>query len=78
MQSLQSPSHIWLWCRIEELERYTESFDASMVSALLAVCEPAYTRSLRSIVVPTIKMEINDGIIDHTEHVLLSSIQTSD
>lgn len=78
MQSLQSPSHIWLWCRIEELERYTESFDASMVSALLAVCEPAYTRSLRSVVVPTIKMEINDGIIDHTEHVLLSSIQTSD
>lgn len=78
MCHLQGPSHIWLWRRLEELEVYAQSFDVKMVSTILVVCEPAYTRSLRSVVVPTIKMEMNDGIIDHTERVLLSSIQTVD
>lgn len=78
MGALQGPSHVWLWRRIEELEAYAQSFDKGMVSAVLAVCEPAYTRSLRSVVIPTIKMEMNDGIIDHTERVLLSGIQTGD
>lgn len=78
MSGLVMPSHIWLWNRICELERHGREVDKGMVMAVLAVCEPSYTRSLRSIVVPTIKLSINDGIISHTRHVLSSSIETSE
>lgn len=78
MPYLDGPSHRWLWNRIVELEQHVDMVSSEMVMAILAVCEPHYTRTLRSIVVPTIKVLNEDGIIEHTESVLLSSITTSD
>jgi len=78
MYYLNGPSHIWLWNRICELETYSVAITPDMVMSILAVCEPHYTRTLRSIVLPTIRVLDDDGIIEHTEHVLLSSIETSD
>jgi len=77
MNNLDGPSHIWLWNRLLELEQYTKLFDHVMVMAVLAVCEPHYTRALRSIVVPTIKVIEGDGIMDHAEKVLIRGIETN-
>lgn len=78
MPLLQGPSHLWLWNRIDELEKLGAAVTPEMVMAVLAVCEPQYTRTLRPIVMPTIKMIREDGILDHAERVLSSSIQTSE
>jgi DNA primase len=75
MDRLNGPSHIWLWKRLEELERFAADVTPDMVMSILAVCEPHYTRTLRSIVVPTIKVLNQDGIIEHAEHVLSSTIE---
>lgn len=77
MSYLQGPAHIWLWNRLVELDQYSRNFDAEIVMAILSVCEPHYTRTLRSIAVPTIKIAIYDGMIEHAERVLLSTIETN-
>lgn len=78
MPSLQGPSHLWLWNRIDELEAASALLTPSMIMAVLAVCEPQYTRTLRPIVMPTIKMVMQDGILDHVERVLSSSTEASE
>lgn len=78
MRHLDGPSHIWLWNRLLELEEHMGLLQPDAIMAVLAVCEPHYTRTLRSIVVPTIKVIEEDGIMDHAEKVLLSSIKTND
>lgn len=68
MDRLQSPSHRWLWQRISELEEHdTRPLEAETVMAVLAVCEPYYTRQLRPIAVPTIKVLNNSGILKHIQ-----------
>jgi DNA primase len=71
MDRLQSPSHRWLWQRINELEEHdTRPLEPEAVMAVLAVCEPYYTRQLRPIAVPTIKVLNNSGILKHIQKTL--------
>jgi DNA primase len=70
MDKLQGPSHLWLWNRIVELENYAESVTVDMLMVFLVICEPQYTRSLRAIISPTIKLQANEGILCHAEQVL--------
>jgi len=76
MENLDGPSHVWLWNRLSELESHALGLTPSLVMAILAVCEPHYTRTLRSIAIPTIKVIQEDGIMEHAEKVLLSSTET--
>lgn len=78
MPRLQSPSHLWLWNRIDELEKVGAEVTPAMVTTVLVVCEPQYTRMLRPIVMPTIKMVIQEGILDHAERILQTTLETSD
>jgi len=78
MSHLQGPSHLWLWNRIDELEIYCSELNPGTVMALLAVCEPQYMRTLRPIVVPTIKITSHEGTLDHVERVLSTSLKMSD
>jgi DNA primase len=79
MSKLQSPAHRWLWQRLLELEKHqTEPFGPHSVMAVLAVCEPHYTRQLRSLAVPTIRLKTNDGILNHIESVMDTSLVTYD
>lgn len=75
LDSLETPSYLWLWNRIKELESVCDSVTPGMVMSLLAVCEPQYTRILRPIAVPTIKLIEEDGILDHAESVLLQRLE---
>jgi DNA primase len=77
MGSLEGPSHVWLWNRLAELESHALRLTPDLVLAVLAVCEPHYTRTLRSIAVPTIKVLQEDGILEHAGKVLMSSTKTS-
>jgi DNA primase len=67
---LQSPSHIWLWNRLMELEQCAGTIQPEMVKALLVVAEPHYLRALRPLVMPTIQLHSQDGILEHVENVL--------
>jgi DNA primase len=77
MGLLEGPSHIWLWNRLTEIEQHALEVTPELVLALLAVCEPHYTRTLRAIAVPTIKVIQEDGIMEHAEKVLAFSTETS-
>lgn len=79
MEDLQSPAHRWLWQRLIELQNYQpDSVSSHSIMAILAVCEPHYTRQLRSIAVPTIKLKNNPGILNHIETVLSTKLTTND
>lgn len=67
---LQSPSHLWLWNRLVELEQHCPEWQADAVMAILAVAEPNYVRILRPLVMPTIKMDNQKGILGHVQAVL--------
>lgn len=75
LSNLQGPSHIWLWTRLQEIEAYCGEVTPSIVKAILAVCEPQYVRVLRPLVMPTIKVENQSGILDHVEHVLTQNVE---
>ncbi len=71
MDRLYSPAHKWLWQRLREIEDFSDG--VSMVETLLAVycvSEPHYTRQLRSIAMPTIKVHSDSGIMDHIKNIL--------
>jgi DNA primase len=77
MEDLQSPAHRWLWQRLVELQNFQKDpVSPSSVMAILAVCEPHYTRQLRPLAVPTIKLKNNAGILSHTESVLKTALTT--
>lgn len=77
MENLQSPAHRWLWRRLLELEDYQgDSFSPQSVMAILAVCEPHYTRQLRALAVPTIKLKNNPGILNHIEGIMNANLVT--
>jgi DNA primase len=73
--SIKSPAHSWLWQRIQELESFCPGWDCKTMMAVLAVAEPHYLRTLRSLVMPTIKLGSQVGILDHMEAVLASGNQ---
>lgn len=75
MERLEGPSYLWLWNRITELEQFSDRLNAEMIMALLVVCEPQYARILRPIVMPTIKLQSEDGTLDHVERILRSSLE---
>lgn len=75
MGHLEGPSHLWLWNRIQELEQVAPAFTPSMVMAIMAVCEPQYTRILRPLAVPTIELVLKDGILEHAERVLKQNVE---
>lgn len=71
MDKLHSPAHKWLWQRLMEIEEFCDGTD--MVKSLLAiycVAEPHYTRQLRPIAMPTIKIHQDSGIMSHIKNVL--------
>lgn len=71
MHRLQSPAHRWLWQRLIELQECQgDSFCPFSVMAILAVCEPHYTRQLRPLAVPTIQLKNNPGILNHIESIM--------
>lgn len=76
MSSLEKPSHLWLWSRILELEEYVHDVNPDLVLAVLSVGEAHFTRTLRSIAIPTIRVLDSAGIIDHAQKVLEHSIET--
>jgi DNA primase len=66
MEKLQSPAHKWLWQRILDIEScYSHDDILPVLMGLYCVCEPHYTRQLRSIAQPTIKVRKDPGIMDH-------------
>lgn len=67
---LELPSHLWLWARLAELERLQKGWNKESVMAILACSEPHYMRTLRALVMPTIRLENQDGILSHIEAVL--------
>jgi DNA primase len=77
MAHLERPSHVWLWNRLVEIECYASILTPELVLALLAVCEPHYTRTLRAIAVPTIKVIQEDGIVEHAQKVLTSTLEAT-
>lgn len=79
MKDLQSPAHRWLWQRLVELQDHQDgALSSHSVMAILAVCEPHYTRQLRPLAVPTIGLKNNPGILNHIEKVLNTNLITDD
>lgn len=68
--TLRSPSHVWLWARLQELEQFLPDWDKFAVMAVLLAAEPHYLRALRPLVAPTIRLKNQDGILSHIEAVL--------
>lgn len=74
-ERLVIPDMIWLWNRIQELED-SLAFDCtpSSVMAILAVAEPRYLQSLRTLVRPTIKIDDSPLVMAHIEDVLMDTL----
>jgi DNA primase len=73
MPRLNSGQHVWLWNRIKELIGLGGEINADSLKIVLAVSEPDYIRSIRPMLMPTIKLHCSDGILDHAERVLTQS-----
>lgn len=71
MEKIQSPVYRWAWARVREIETSPCQISIRDVfMSILMVCEPQYTRQLRPVVMPTIKVTKNDAIISHIKYVL--------
>lgn len=71
MDKLYSPAHKWLWQRLVEIEQFCP--DQDLINPLLAVyciAEPHFTRQLRPIARPTVKVHKDSGIMSHIKQVL--------
>ena len=75
MKYLRAGYHTWLWERIKELEALHAPVDTEMLKIILAVAEPDYVRTVRPLLMPTIRLQLSDGILDHAERVLVSEPQ---
>lgn len=71
MSSLKIGHHSWLWSRIQELNQLNASIDVETLKIILAVAEPEKIRALRPLLIPTIRLHLNDGILNHAEHIIL-------
>lgn len=73
MESIKFPAYAWLWQRIVECEAYSDPSDLrSILIAILCICEPHYTRQLRNIAMPTIRVTSDPAIIEHASLVMSS------
>jgi DNA primase len=71
MGRLQSPAHRWLWQRVLDIESCCQGPDIlNVLMGLYCVCEPHYTRQLRSIAQPTINVRKDEGIMNHISKIL--------
>jgi DNA primase len=78
MDELESPSHRWLWQRIQEIERHGNDVELKCaLVAVLLVAEPYYIRQLRSLTNPTIKLSYTQGIMSHIANVLSQKLVTN-
>jgi DNA primase len=73
---LRVPSHVWLWNRLMELEAHCPDLGPDVVMAILSVAEPNYVKTLRSLASPTIRLQNQDGILDHAIAVLREGEQS--
>lgn len=62
---IQLPLNLWLKERILEVEQFSIEFDVNILKALLAVSDQHYVRTLRPLLMPTIKMKEDLAILDH-------------
>ena len=75
MERLESPIYRWMWSRVTECEQYGGKVELRMIlMSILAICEPYYTRQLRPLVMPTIKLKRDNGILKHASDVLIKSL----
>lgn len=75
MDNLYTPSYIWLWNRIKELDGICKEDDLPIVlMSILAVAEPYYMQQLRSIAVPTIAVDDNEMSIAHIEEIMMKKL----
>lgn len=70
MNYVRDGYHAWLWDRIQELETLGVEVDIDSLKVILAVSEPDYVRGIRPLLMPTIRLQSSDGILDHAERVL--------
>ena len=70
MDLLRVQQHSWMWKRIKELHSLNADVNPDVLKVILAVAEPDYVKTLRPLLMPTIKLSLNDGILDHAERVL--------
>lgn len=71
---IQSPAYRWLASRIDELEKESGTINPEYLMAVLLASEPHYLRQLRSIAVPTIKIDKTPGILRHIEDTLCKEL----
>lgn len=71
MPRLRAQQHAWMWQRIVELQQHGAVIDSDVLKVILAVAEPDYVKTLRPLLMPTIKLFDSNGILDHAERVLL-------
>lgn len=70
MSRLDSGPHVWLWSRIVELQNLGATVSVDVLKIILAVAEPDYVKPVRPLLMPTIKLQSSDGILDHAERIL--------
>lgn len=79
MDKIQSPIYRWAWSRVREIEEVsTGTTIKDVLTAVLIVSEPHYTRQLRPIIRPTIKVTKNIAIMEHIKYVLSQELVVSD
>ena len=72
MDKLCTPSLIWLWHRIQELNDICDTeILANGLMAVLITAEPYYMQQLRSIAVPTIAIDDDEMSVAHIEEVMI-------
>lgn len=70
MGLLRVQQHCWMWQRILEVQSMNTEIDVDILKVILAVAEPDYVKVLRPLLVPTIKLSFNDGILMHAERIM--------
>lgn len=78
MDNIQTPSYAWLWSRIKECEHLSKGSDlCAVIKCVLIVSEPSYMRQLRPILMPSINLKLNTGILKHTQEMMRESSSVS-
>jgi len=70
MKKIDTPSLRWLYTRINEAEEFGMNISPLSIMAILSVSEPHYINQLRSIVMPTIKIDKSPGVLRHIEDIM--------
>lgn len=71
MDKIESPSLRWLWQRTKEVSQHCPEISLRhSLMAILSVSEPYYMRQLRPILIPTVQLSTETGIINHITTVM--------